>query len=113
MTLKHDSWFDTLTVLTAGKSELVAKAEGLGINLRADLYGAVGVSLSETTTRVTVESAHFDPVSIARTRRRHRLPSEASKRNERGVDWEVADEAAERAVQLLVELAGGTPGPFR
>ena len=51
LTLKHDSWFDTLTVLTASKSELIAKAEGLGINLRADLDGAVGVSLSETTTR--------------------------------------------------------------
>ena len=51
LTLKHNSWFDTLTVLTAGKSELIAKAEGLGINLRADLDGAVGVSLSETTTR--------------------------------------------------------------
>lgn len=51
LTLKHDSWFDTLTVLTADKSELIAKAEGLGINLRADLDGAVGVSLSETTTR--------------------------------------------------------------
>ncbi|QSE73842.1 aminomethyl-transferring glycine dehydrogenase [Aeromonas media] len=54
VTLKHDSWFDTLTVLTAGKSELVAKAEALGINLRADLDGAVGVSLSETTTREDV-----------------------------------------------------------
>ncbi len=51
LTLKHESWFDTLTVLTTGKSELIAKAEGLGINLRADLDGAVGVSLSETTTR--------------------------------------------------------------
>lgn len=49
--LKHDSWFDTLTVLTADKAGLVAKAEALGINLRADLDGAVGVSLSETTTR--------------------------------------------------------------
>ncbi|MEG0009125.1 MAG: aminomethyl-transferring glycine dehydrogenase [Aeromonas sp.] len=52
--LKHDSWFDTLTVLTAGKAELVAKAEALGINLRSDLDGAVGVSLSETTTREDV-----------------------------------------------------------
>ncbi len=51
VSLKHASWFDTLTVLTTGKSELIAKAEGLGINLRADLDGAVGVSLSETTTR--------------------------------------------------------------
>ncbi|MGN4980730.1 aminomethyl-transferring glycine dehydrogenase [Aeromonas dhakensis] len=49
--LKHASWFDTLTVQTAEKAALIAKAEGLGINLRADLDGAVGVSLSETTTR--------------------------------------------------------------
>lgn len=52
--LKHDSWFDTITVLTEGKSALVAKAEVLGINLRTDLDGAVGVSLSETTTREDV-----------------------------------------------------------
>ncbi|WP_421271452.1 aminomethyl-transferring glycine dehydrogenase [Aeromonas taiwanensis] len=49
--LKHDSWFDTLTVLAGDKAALIARAEGLGINLRADLDGAVGVSLSETTTR--------------------------------------------------------------
>ncbi|MCV5791584.1 hypothetical protein OFN52_31510, partial [Escherichia coli] len=45
------SWFDTLTVLTADKAALIAKAEANGINLRADLDGAVGISLSETTTR--------------------------------------------------------------
>ena len=57
--LKHASWFDTITVLTnegqtADKAALIAKAQGLGINLRADLDGAVGVSLSETTTRLDV-----------------------------------------------------------
>ena len=51
VSLKHASWFDTLTVQTADKAALIAKAEGRGINLRADLDGAVGVSLSETTTR--------------------------------------------------------------
>jgi glycine dehydrogenase len=54
MTLKHNSWFDTLTVLTADKAGLVARAELLGVNLRSDLDGAVGVSLSETTTREDV-----------------------------------------------------------
>ncbi|QCU77771.1 phenylalanine--tRNA ligase subunit beta [Citricoccus sp. SGAir0253] len=77
----------------------------------AGVMGGGETEVSDTTTTVLIESAHFDPVSMGRTRRRHRLPSEASKRNERGVDWEVADEAAERAVQLLVELAGGTPAP--
>ena len=77
----------------------------------AGVMGGGQTEVSGSTTTVLIESAHFDPVSMGRTRRRHRLPSEASKRNERGVDWEIADEAAERAVQLLVELAGGTPGP--
>ncbi|MFC7402056.1 phenylalanine--tRNA ligase subunit beta [Citricoccus sp. GCM10030269] len=77
----------------------------------AGVMGGEETEVSGDTTTVLIESAHFDPVSMGRTRRRHKLPSEASKRNERGVDWEIADEAAERAVQLLVELAGGTPGP--
>ena len=64
--------------------------------------------MSDSTTNVLVEAAHFDEVSIGRSRRRHKLPSEASKRFERGVDWQVAGIAAQRVVDLLVELAGGT-----
>ena len=93
---------------TLDPEDLVIADESGAIGL-AGVMGGAATEVSEGTTRVLIESAHFDPVSIARTRRRHRLPSEASKRNERGVDWEIADEAAERAVQLLVELAGGTP----
>jgi phenylalanyl-tRNA synthetase beta chain len=53
-----------------------------------------------------IEAANFDGVSIARTARRHKLPSEASKRFERGVDPTVAEFAAARAIALLEELAG-------
>ncbi|MDJ0463273.1 phenylalanine--tRNA ligase subunit beta [Streptomyces sp. H27-C3] len=60
------------------------------------------------TTDVVIEAAHFDPLSIARTARRHKLASEASKRFERGVDPEAASAAAQRTVDLLVLLAGGT-----
>ncbi|QKV91716.1 phenylalanine--tRNA ligase subunit beta [Streptomyces sp. NA02950] len=60
------------------------------------------------TTEIVVEAAHFAPVSIARTARRHKLSSEASKRFERGVDPEAASAAAQRTVDLLVLLAGGT-----
>ncbi|MEU1502582.1 phenylalanine--tRNA ligase subunit beta [Streptomyces sp. NPDC005732] len=66
----------------------------------------------EDTTRATgdvvIEAAHFDPVSIARTARRHKLGSEASKRFERGVDPQAASAAAQRTVDLLVLLAGGS-----
>lgn len=63
------------------------------------------------TTRVVVEAAHFDPVSVARAARRHRIGSEASRRWERGVDPEAASAAAQRTVDLLVLLAGGTAEP--
>lgn len=60
------------------------------------------------TTDVVIEAAHFDAISIARTARRHKLPSEAAKRFERGVDPQAASAAAQRTVDLLVLLAGGT-----
>ncbi|MFE6991351.1 phenylalanine--tRNA ligase subunit beta, partial [Streptomyces pharetrae] len=60
------------------------------------------------TTDVVIEAAHFDAVSIARTARRHKLSSEASRRFERGVDPQAASAAAQRTVDLLVLLAGGT-----
>ncbi|MER5770570.1 phenylalanine--tRNA ligase subunit beta [Streptomyces sp. NPDC001985] len=60
------------------------------------------------TTEVVIEAAHFDPVAIARTARRHKLSSEASRRFERGVDPQAGAAAAQRTVDLLVLLAGGT-----
>ncbi|WP_219417505.1 phenylalanine--tRNA ligase subunit beta [Pseudonocardia nigra] len=57
---------------------------------------------------VLIEAAHFDPAVIARAARRHKLPSEASRRFERIVDPQLPPIAAERAAQLLVEHGGGT-----
>ncbi|WP_457971937.1 phenylalanine--tRNA ligase subunit beta [Arthrobacter sp. D1-17] len=74
----------------------------------AGVMGGASTEVSDATSTVLIEAAHFEEVSIARSRRRHKLPSEASKRFERGVDWQVANIAAQRAVDLLVELAGGT-----
>lgn len=76
------------------------------------IAGVMGGALSEVTehTRdVLIEAAHFDPISIARSARRHKLPSEAAKRFERGVDPQLAPVAAQRVVDLLAELAGGQP----
>src|SRR5699024_11846811 len=69
------------------------------------------VEVNETTTDVVIEAAHFDPISIARTSRRHRLSSEASRRFERGVDPNLGPVAARRCADLLVELGGGTLSP--
>ncbi|MDQ4502644.1 phenylalanine--tRNA ligase subunit beta [Sinomonas sp. ASV322] len=84
---------------------LIADAAGpIGI---AGVMGGASTECSGSTVNVLVEAAHFDTVTVGRSRRRHKLPSEASKRFERGVDWQVADEAAQRVVDLLVELGGG------
>jgi phenylalanyl-tRNA synthetase beta chain len=74
----------------------------------AGVMGGGPTEMSDTTRSVLIEAATFDTVSIARTARRHKLPSEASRRFERGVDPLVPFVAAERAAQLMVELAGGT-----
>ena len=77
----------------------------------AGVMGGGPTEVTEGTTALLVESAHFTPRSIARTARRHRLPSEASRRYERGVDPALAPAAAEAAVRMLVELGGATAGP--
>ena len=78
------------------------------------LAGVMGGGQSEvgpSTTDLLLEAAHFDPVSVARTARRHKLPSEAAKRFERGVDPQLPRVALARAVALLVEHGGGVPDP--
>jgi len=74
------------------------------------LAGVMGGEMSEVgpaTSAVLLESAHFDPRTVGRTARRHRLPSEASKRFERGVDPDIAGAAAQLAADLLERLGGG------
>ncbi len=111
-----------ITVRRAASGEQLVTLDGQRRQLHpedlviADESGAIGLAgvmggetteIGATTSDVLIEAANFDPVSIARTARRHRLPSEASRRFERGVDPDVADAAAARVVQLLEQLAGG------
>ncbi|MFJ8148403.1 phenylalanine--tRNA ligase subunit beta [Streptomyces sp. NPDC096048] len=80
----------------------------------AGVMGAANTEIADhgdaenATSDVVVEAAHFNQVSVARTARRHKLSSEASRRFERGVDPQAAAAAAQRTVDLLVLLAGGT-----
>ncbi|NUS73683.1 MAG: phenylalanine--tRNA ligase subunit beta [Corynebacteriales bacterium] len=74
----------------------------------AAVMGGATTEISESTTDVVIECANWDPVLVARTARRHKLPSEAAKRFERGVDPALAPVAAQRAVDLLCELGGAT-----
>ncbi len=82
--------------------------DGSGAIGLAGVMGGALTEMGDDTTNVLIEAANFDPVSIARSARRHKLPSEASRRFERGVDPRIAAAAASRVAELMVSLAGGT-----
>jgi phenylalanyl-tRNA synthetase beta chain len=72
----------------------------------AGIMGGAATEIGPETTEVVLEAAHWQPATISRGIRRHKLPSEASKRFERGVDPLVAGPALARACALLAELGG-------
>ncbi|MFG6443642.1 phenylalanine--tRNA ligase subunit beta [Microbacterium sp. P07] len=74
----------------------------------AGVMGGGTTEMTGSTRNVLIEAANFDTVSIARTARRHKLPSEASRRFERGVDPTIQFVAAARVAELMVQLASGT-----
>ena len=73
----------------------------------AGVMGGANTEFRAGSTALVIESANFDAMTIARTSRRHKLSSEASRRYERGVDPAASYAAAHRAARMLVELGGG------
>ena len=103
-----DRRLDVEDLLITDSPEGSRASRVLGI---AGVMGGASSEVGESTTDVLVEAAHFDPVTVARSARRHKLPSEAAKRFERGADPALPPVAAQRVVELLVELGGGTADP--
>ncbi|MDR1033959.1 MAG: phenylalanine--tRNA ligase subunit beta, partial [Bifidobacteriaceae bacterium] len=81
------------------------RAEPIGL---AGVMGGESTEVTDKTTSIFIEAAHFNAKHIFRTARRHGYNSEASFRYERGVDTDLQVAAAEMAVQLLVKYGGGT-----
>ncbi|MBW8001988.1 MAG: phenylalanine--tRNA ligase subunit beta [Planctomycetes bacterium] len=73
----------------------------------AGIMGGLDTEVSDKTTTVLLEDAHFDPVSVRTTSRKLTLASESSFRFERIVDTENIDAASKRTAQLIIQLAGG------
>jgi phenylalanyl-tRNA synthetase beta chain len=112
ITVRRSTKGEKLTTLdeqvrTLSEEDLLITDESGPIGL-AGVMGGATTEIDDASTDVLIEAATFDPVTIARTARRHKLPSEASKRFARGVDPLVSRAAAQRVVDLLVELGGGT-----
>lgn len=95
------------TVRTLAADDLLVTDESGPISM-AGIMGGESTEISSATEDVVIEAAYWDPVVISRAARRHKLPSEASRRFERGVDPAISAVAAEAAAQLLTRYAGGS-----
>jgi len=78
----------------------------------AGVMGGEHSGVSAKTRDLFLESAYFDPIALAGKARNYGLHTDASHRFERGVDFELARQAMERATALLLEIVGGEAGPI-
>ncbi|HEV7211618.1 MAG TPA: phenylalanine--tRNA ligase subunit beta [Blastococcus sp.] len=117
----RDAVTGPITVRLAREGERLATLDGTRRTLSPDdllitddtgpiglaaVMGGASTEIGDGTTAVLLEAAHWEPTGVARTARRHRLPSEAAKRFERGVDPEMTVVALARAAELLAEYGG-------
>ncbi|KAE9651957.1 phenylalanine--tRNA ligase subunit beta [Pseudomonas sp. PB105] len=116
-----------IRVRMAEEGEKLVLLDGQEVALRADtlviadhsralaIAGVMGgehSGVSATTRDIFLESAFFDQIAIAGKARSYGLHTDASHRYERGVDWQLAREAMERATGLLLDITGGEAGPI-
>lgn len=73
----------------------------------AGVFGGKDSGVSLNTTSIFIESAYFNPVSIRKTSKLHGLKTDASFRFERGTDPNITIITAQRAAELIVQVAGG------
>ncbi len=77
----------------------------------AGVMGGERSGVGTTTRNVFLECAYFTPATVSAASRRYDLNSDAAHRYARGVDYRLQADAVERATRLLVDIAGGRPGP--
>ncbi len=73
----------------------------------AGIMGGKNSEVTENTTNILIESAYFDPVTIRRGAKLLSLSTEASKRFERGVDYDDIHSVLDRAADLIVQISDG------
>jgi phenylalanyl-tRNA synthetase beta chain len=115
-----------IVVRRAHPGEKMPLLDGSELELRADtlviadaeravalagIMGGQGSAVSESTRDVFLESAFFAPQPMAGKARFYGMQTDASQRFERGVDFALQAVAIERATRLLLDIAGGLPGP--
>ncbi len=115
-----------IQVRMAGEGEELTLLDGKSLTLQADtlviadaaralamagVMGGKGSAVSSGSRDIFLECAFFAPLAVAGRARRHGLHTDSSHRYERGVDYAIQHRAMERATRLLLDIAGGQPGP--
>jgi len=116
-----------IVVRQSKAKEKIALLDGQEIELNADtllitansgaidmagVMGGATTAVNQTTKNIFFESAFFAPQTILGKARSYGLHTDSSQRFERGVDYQQQAAAVERATELLVDIAGGEPGPL-
>ena len=94
--------------LTAETLVIADESKALAI---AGVMGGENTGVSIETRNIFLESAFFNPITIAGKARSYGLHTDSSHRFERGVDFQLQRKGIERATQLILEICGGKPGP--
>lgn len=88
-------------------ASMLAICDAVGPVAVAGVMGGEPAGTTEATTRLVIESATFDPVSVRRTSRTLNLHSDSSSLFEKGLSTESTTPALHRAIELICELTGG------
>ncbi|WP_415900474.1 phenylalanine--tRNA ligase subunit beta [Neptuniibacter sp. QD48_11] len=106
---------EKLTLLDGQEVELnadtLAITDANGPVAIAGIMGGEPTSVTSETQNIFLESAFFNSISIAGRARSYGLHTDSSHRFERGVDWQLQNQAINRATELLLEIVGGEAGP--
>ena len=114
---------DSIIVRKAKKSEKIAALDEETYTLNPDMLiiadskkavaiagvmGGMDTGVTKGTQNIILEAAVFDSASVRKTSKALNLRSESSSRFEKGIDWEVVEDAIDMATSIIQELAGGT-----
>ncbi len=106
---------ETLTTLDDVERKLTPEmtlvTDPAGPNVIAGIFGGARVEVSEETTNLILEAAHWNPTNVRRTSQALALRTEAGSRFEKNPDITMTPAALDRAAQLIVELGGGQVAP--
>lgn len=123
-----DKLSSKITVRQSGKGERLTLLDGNSIETHVDtllitdesgpiglagVMGGLSTAVTAKTKNIYLEGAFFTPTAIAGRARSYGMSTDAAHRFERGVDWKGQVRAIERASALLIEIAGGEPGPVQ